>query len=309
MATFVLLLLLFNSCRMPIPPLPIEQSDILQGIPGASGLVALEGGFLVIGDNSPYLFQLDSSLFVSQKIAIYPSGMADEAGTIPKPIKPDFEAMELINNKELLVFGSGSLSPQRNLLIRLPWPAAAPLQTYDLSTFYAHLLALPAMQGHELNLEGLAYYEEELYLLNRSNNLIFRFSYPAFLAYLQSGSALPEVYSIAAQLPQLDGYPAQFTGATIAAQPPQLFFTAAVEATDNAYDDGAVLGSYLGHVALDALEKPAAYQFYKIEAGDMPLKVESISLIKQEKRGWHFGFVTDSDGGESLLLRGYWERK
>ncbi len=309
LAILLFLPFLFNSCHMPIPALPIEQSDTLTGIPSASGLVALEDGFLVIGDDTPYLFQLDTALSLVRKIAIFPSNMAEADGSIPKPIKPDFEAMELIEGRDLLIFGSGSLSPQRNLLLRLPWPAATPVETYDLSSFYTHLRSLAAMRSQELNIEGLAYHEQRLYLLNRSNNLIFRFSYSDFVAFLQGSGGLPEVESIRARLPQLEGYPAQLTGATIAAQPPQLFFTAAVEATDNAYDDGAILGSFLGQVALGALEQAAAYQYYRLEAEETPLKVESISLIKQEKQGWHFGFVTDSDGGESLFLRGYLERK
>ncbi len=299
---------LFNSCRQPTSLLRVTSSKLLEGLPSASGLVWLSGTqtkttFLAIGDDAPYLYVLDSAGQISRKIPIFPTSMAAEDGRIPKPIKPDFEAIELIEGRELLIFGSGSKWPQRNILVQLDWPAAKEIVTYDLSEFYAQLLALPEMQGYELNIEGLACYEEQLYLLNRSNNLVFRFAYADWMASLQAAGPMPAITVFSISLPFLGGYPAQLTGATIGGAEPQLFFTATVEATDNAYDDGEILGSFFGQVPLDRLAEGAAYCFQPIQFGDKPLKVESLAL-RPATQPTHFYFVTDSDGGPSLLLEG-----
>lgn len=59
-------------------------------------------GFYVIGDDSPYVFHIDQNFDLLSTTPIYSSEKVQE-DTIPKIDKPDFEAMEMISETQMLV--------------------------------------------------------------------------------------------------------------------------------------------------------------------------------------------------------------
>ncbi len=292
---------LLTGCHMTKFSLDVQSARTLE-VPSASGIVHATDRLFVIGDNTPYLLTLDDTYQVIDQMAIFSTDHLKD-GILPKKYKPDFEAMELVAD-ELLIFGSGSRAQERNYLIRVR-PSEGQIVTHDLSEFYASIKAMDIMRGSELNIEAVAYFDNTLYLFNRSNNVILLFDYAKFKNHLNGEIPFPTPKTVQVALPELSGKMAGFSGATIGLPTPHLLFTATVEHTENAYDDGAIGGSFLGIVDLRRLGDKDAYQFMAIEHGEASLKVESVTIDRIiSKREVSLLMTTDSDGGESLLLKG-----
>jgi hypothetical protein len=274
-------------------------------VPSASGMVKHLGFHFIVGDDSPYLFKLDGEFALISKFPILPDWGALTTDRIPKKDKPDFEAMEKIGEKELVVFGSGSKSPQRDQFLRIYLTDPLSVKSHSLSNFYGHLKNMPVMKDSELNIEAVAYDQDELFLFNRHKNVVFRMSYPDFINFLESGTGFLKVEAYTFDLPEIKGMEAGFSGATVFQKEHRIIITASVEDTDNAYDDGEILGSFLGMVPISGLGDKNAIQWCLIKADGKPLKVESVCVDQHRKeKGLGVVLTTDSDGGPSLFLKG-----
>lgn len=159
--------------------LEILNWQLLEEVPSASGIVKFNEGFYVIGDDSPYLFFIDHEFNLISKKLFYSFEKLIE-NIIPKIDKPDFEAMEMINENEMLIFGSGSKSPERDVCVKVQIADEITYQQYDIGLFYDYLRGLDLMKDVELDIEGLALNGDELYLFNRGGNFIFSFSLQHF---------------------------------------------------------------------------------------------------------------------------------
>ncbi|WP_194776371.1 DUF6929 family protein [Pararhodonellum marinum] len=285
------------------PEFTLSHATVLENIPSASGVCKIEDRWFVIGDDSPYLFELDSGLSIIGQISIFPLEDLVES-SIPKALKPDFEAMESVNG-EIWIFGSGSKSPERDIMVKVNPNQPIQVNTYSMLDFYAHLKSFEEMKGAELNLEAFTVYKKDFYLLNRANNLIFRFNGQAFYDYLSGKGKIPHIDIFKCVMPKINGIAAGFSGATFIYEDPFLIFTASVEDTPNAYDDGEVLGSFIGIVALNKINQPEAFRFAPILGLEEPPKVESIWVKeKNSDRKVQLVMATDSDGGPSLWIEG-----
>lgn len=98
---------------------------------------------------------------------------------------------------------------------------------------------------------------DQVFFLNRGNsgpNLIFRADLGEVVAYMRGErETLSRIERYDVRLPVVQGFEATFSGADYWPQLDALVFSASVEATGDAYADGAVLGSYLGVVRLEQL--------------------------------------------------------
>jgi hypothetical protein len=312
---FLLLLPLLAACAPrqtgpsspPVNALKITDSGPLTGIPSASGLEAWNGRYWVIGDDSPWLFAMDSRGRLLEKWPLLSDTVPD---IIPKALKPDLEAICLAilqDGPRLLIFGSGSRSPRRDLLLLVdPHRPDAP-ERFALSAFYVHLRTMAGLAEGELNLEGAVARGDTLWLLNRGRPLIFRCSLSDLFRHLQDQGALPETDVRSFELPALEGLPVTFTGATGHPDGHHLLFCAAVEDSPDAYDDGRVLGSFIG--ALDPLAATGSGPLWCLPVTDqegqrLAVKVESLALLPVDPGApGALLMVTDSDGGPSLWLR------
>ncbi len=281
----------------------VKEVKLLEGIPGASGIVKADDLIYIIGDNSPFLFTLNDQLEVISRLPIYQ--MHDlEGDTIRKRLKPDFEAMEMVGKDELLIFGSGSKSPERDILIHIQLFGNQDVKQCNLKLFYDQIRAMKVLQNYPLNIEAIAFHQEDILLFNRGKNLIMIFPYQQFLAYLRGESHFSEPQVIEVDLPEMDNLRAGFSGATISQASSVLIFTASVEDTDNAYDDGDIRGSFVGMVPLQELDNPAAYQYHQILHEVIPLKVESVAIEEEiSPRELDLLLTTDSDGNTSFLIK------
>lgn len=282
--------------------LTIKRSVKLKGIPGASGVTLWQSRIFLIGDNTPYLYELDGDFRVIGKKPIYRLEHLGGQG-IPKRKKPDFEAFEAIGDKELVVFGSGSKYSHRNSVLQVfPGQRENWYKAHKATYFYQELKKRALSPDDAFNIEACAEYKGQVYLFCRTSNVIFQFKYVSLINYFLSKTYYPEVQTFRATLPAIQGLPAGFSGATITDNG-LLLVTASVEDTPNAYDDGEILGSFLGMVPVNKLHLPEAWSFIPITYGGDPLKIESVAVLKKRPgRELDLVFVTDSDGGPSLMM-------
>lgn len=277
--------------------------QILEDVPSASGLVKSKEGFYAIGDDSPFLFQMDQNFNLLSKTLIHASEKL-ERDRFLKIDKPDFEAMEMISATEILIFGSGSKSPERDVCVLVELDIKTTYKTYDMSLFYNHIRNLEMMQGYELDIEALAFEGDMLYLFNRGRNIIFSFSYLEFIAYCKTGIKFPIPKTNLFTLPKIKGLEAGFSGASTFKEKPYFIFTAAVEDAPNAYDDGEILGSFIGVIEIKNGELSEDFLIKPIPNPGFALKVESVIVDKViSETQTDLILVTDNDGAPSEVIR------
>ncbi|MBN2732391.1 MAG: hypothetical protein JXR26_08190 [Balneolaceae bacterium] len=283
------------------PELTITERKVLSGVASASGIAIFNDSLYVIGDDVPWFYQLNEASTVQSKISFgnYPLG---PDSVIAKPEKPDLEALATTENT-LLALGSGSLSPQRDIMVRLA-DRNQP-QIYSLQSFYNRLRSLPEFKRTQLNIEGFAITNDYLFLLNRENNLVLRFFLSDFLAYIKAEESFPkpEIYKII--LPKIKGIEAGLSGADIIPGTSKIIFTASVEDTPNPIDDGEVLGSFVGIIDIKEIENQyrPGYAAVMENNKQLPIKLESVSILNHTPENTEIVLVTDSDGGNSEILR------
>ena len=281
----------------------------IASLPSASGVEIIGGTAYVIGDDAPLLYQLDAhTLAVTGRVPLFETS-AFGTGRLPKASKPDLECMAALTWPDgragLLLLGSGSL-PTRARGWFVPTAAAGPAtpEAVDLAPLY-ELLRPHLPTGTVLNLEAAATSATELLLFQRTVGradaaLLFRLPLAATLAFVQGRGVAPAVVKTPFVLPEIDGSPAGFSGAT--AVDGLLFVTASVENTSDAVLDGEVLGSYVGLVNLDT--QKAAFALLAWHDG-RPYrgKVEGLAVRRAVgQRHWELLLVTDDDQGGSTAV-------
>ena len=283
--------------------LTIVDEIQLEKIPSGSGIIKSGEVYYVVGDDSPFLYSLDRDFKTISKTPLL--APVDFSERILKSEKPDFEAMELIDKNEIVVFGSGSKSPQRNIFLRILLGEPLKIEKYDISGFYSKLLQLPLFKDSELNIEATAFRNNQLFLFNRKPNLILRFEYKDFLAYLSDGIDLPQPEIRQFSLPKINGIEAGFSGATALMDEPKIIFTASVENNQNAYEDGEILGSLIGILDISDNTISESFEYCHIPTSGANLKVESVTVEKEISSGeTKVVLISDDDQGNSTLLTG-----
>lgn len=271
-------------------------------MPGGSGILKINGLYYTVGDNSPYLFALDSQFTVRSKTAIADTNTLKNH-TIPKDQKIDFEAITKINTTEIVIFGSGSKSPRRDVFVRVFLKDSIQYDSYSLVDFYTQLKALSCMKNTELNIEGAAFWQGKLSLFNRTNNVIFTVEYTDFLAYLNRKKASPTIDITHVDLPKINGMRSGFSGAEVLAHENQIVFTSSVEAADNAYNDGEILGSFIGFLDISSGNIKATKDIFRIPEYKTPLKVESVAYLKKvDHKTSNYVLIVDNDDDKSLII-------
>ncbi|WP_045690211.1 DUF6929 family protein [Hymenobacter sp. AT01-02] len=295
----------------------IQQETALPNLPSASGVELVGNVAYVIGDDAPFLYQLDAASMVAGE----PTPLFETAhfstGRIPKDRKLDLECLTALTTasgeKGLLALGSGATSVrEQGFWVVLPHGpgAAATVYPLALSGLYAALRKqLPA--GITLNLEAAATTPQELLLFQRTvgsaaGNLVFRLPLAATLSFLQHHTTqAPAVRHQFYHLPTIDGKPAGFSGAAFFED--QLFITASVEDTQDAVLDGAVLGSFVGLLDLKRESRqPVAVACTLLTQPDgQPYRGKVESVVVRRRSGsnrYELLLVTDDDQGGSTAV-------
>lgn len=162
---------------------------------------------------------------------------------------------------------------------------------------------LPIFKDSELNIEATAFSDGELYLFNRRKNLIIKFNYEHFVSFIKGECSIPELEIKEYSLPKMNGIEAGFSGATILKNQPKIIFTASVEDTINPYDDGEILGSFIGMIDLSNKTISNQIEFCQIPNTTENFKVESVTVKEEISIGeTNVILITDDDQGNSMII-------
>jgi len=306
-------------------------SEILPYIPSASGVEVVGDSIFIVSDDSSQLFVLSSQGKPKFQVELFKvEGELD--ARISKKTKPDFEATSLItieSSQHLVIFGSGSReSRQRGFLVKMPnSPQEMQLPNFTVSEFSLKEVYDSLRQNSEiaksqdLNIEGATTTKDFFVFLHRSNkggpNCLVIYERAEFEKWLSNSKQLPPLAVVCTcHLPMLNNIEAGFSGASSFPNSNRILFTASVEDSLNAYEDGVVLGSFIGTLEIPSPLKIPDLQintrsskevvFSNHREGDFNkvYKVESISILSMKEGGHYTAIaVTDNDQGQSTLLR------
>lgn len=286
--------------------LTLLKRKTLRDIPSASGLEIMGNDIYIMSDDSPWLFRLNQKFEVLDKIQVGDVSVAAE-GKIPKPFKSDLEAMAVFE-QGFLLFGSGSKSPQRDVLVQLNTNQPLDIKKYSLTKFYDAICLSAGFPRKDLNIEAAVIIDDTLYLFNRGKNRIIKINARDFLEYAKGFKEIPafKIYSIT--LPSLNGLVAGFSGACSTPDGKQIIFTASVENTSNWIDDGEVCGSFVGIITIVELKdnfRPDCVAMTDKENNILKIKVESVAVHHSiSSDSLRLLMVTDTDGAASEVMEG-----
>ena len=215
----------------------------LQGIGAASGLVMDQGYLYIVSDQSSYLYQYHIQTQQLNRI-----GLVENSQHIsPKKDKFDLESVVKKDNS-LYLFGSGS-TQKRHQLFHYELKSQH-IQTVDLSSLYHSFKQVGGLSDDELNIEGVIYDAPRWLFFQRGNGASAQNG--IFIAHSEHLEHQASIEFIPFQLPLINQVLASFTDAILVNQ--QIYFLAAVENSQSTYDDGEVLGSFIGCIDLAQLK-------------------------------------------------------
>lgn len=148
-----------------------------------------------------------------------------------------------------------------------------------------------------------------MFLLNRGNsgtNVIFSMLLEEFTRYLAGDiDHVSSLKTFHVNLLEMGDYESTLSGAEFWPEQQSLIYTASIEATKDAYNDGEILGSFVGVVKVADLQEGKTLDLSHNtlplkENGEMVItKVESVALHHSCKRGISGVLVSDNDDGTS----------
>jgi len=252
----------------------------IKGINAASGLF-LKGDLLyIIGDNSSFLYEYHLK---DKRLNHFPLlGNPSPLENIPKADKPDFESVALYENS-LYVLGSGS-TPKRNRMIEYRLDTRAVI-LHDLTTLYAAMKSAHAIADEDLNIEGAIFTGSHWYLFNRGNGSGGKNG--IFILKGADLSVAKNADFIGVKLPKENKVFVSFTDAILYEN--KIYFIAAAEDTTSTYNDGKILGSYIGNLDLVTLKLKT---FKKIAEHQ---KFEGLAFLGKKGAQLEFLICEDSD--------------
>lgn len=301
------------SCSLSAQTMDFDFSNrtLNKDLPSASGLVVNNNQLFAVGDDSPWFYQLNDDFTIAQKDLIKEYPVRDN-GRIVKKVKPDFEALDniQINGKPaFILIGSGSKLDVREWAFIISHDQELKIER-SLKPLYKNLRTAAGYSAdQEINIEGLATSEDSAFVINRGNggsNVIFEIPLETFHDYLVGTLAtVSDVKAYHIELPVVEGFEAGLSGAEYWKEDDSLVVTASIEATGDAYNDGEILGSFVGVVKLDDLDNDKTVD---LSANLLPLlengkrvitKIESVAFTKQSNNKLAGVLASDNDDGTS----------
>lgn len=288
----------------------INKQKHLTDLPSASGIEIINGEIYVIGDDTPYLYKLDSDFSIIHKTLLTGNDSTID-GRVPKTIKSDFESMASFAMDDdilITVLSSGSKKVTRDTIHIISYKKKKLLYSKNIHPlFEAIRVKANFSPADEINIEALAINETNVYMMQRGNNnenIIISFERENFINYIRSGNSEVPTFNVYwFTLPALENTVSGFSGACILPNNSGLLFTASLEATTDAYSDGEILGSYIGLIHFNTIEE-GIVKTELIRHNNMPLKtkLEGICVKDLDKNIAIVIVVSDNDDGTSRIF-------
>lgn len=268
--------------------------------PSGSALEFYNNTLYVVGDDVNYILCLDENWNEINQLKLF-----EYTGVrIPKPEKPDLECATIIGDM-LYVVGSGSKSPQRDVafLINL---SDTKIKRISTAAFYSIFRDRNLIV--EMNIEGFTDCKDKLLFFNRGNTQA-----PNQLIITDQKilkKQFPDKFKVVPiKIGTLNNIALGISGACYDEKNDILLLTASAEDTNNAYDDGEIIGSAIG-IVYNAYQKLTEQEFVidklieldKINPVFEKQKIESICITKQSEKNYTCTLVADNDDGKSVLF-------
>ncbi|CAM3661037.1 hypothetical protein FLGE108171_09075 [Flavobacterium gelidilacus] len=245
------------------------------GIGSASGLLYHNDLLYLISDSSSFLYEYSINENELNKIAL----VENPEKNIPKKDKPDFESITLDGNK-LLIFGSGSTENRDSL--KTYHFSTKKIRAKDLSELYNKIKSQFSIQNDELNIEGVFYLNKKFYLFQRGNG-----KNASNGIFIVNKDKEIEIQFKKVELPKINNIQSSFTDAILVDE--TIYFLASVEDTISTYDDGEILGTFLGKMKL------ADFSIEETILISDKNKFEGITLYKKTENQLEFLLCEDND--------------
>jgi hypothetical protein len=285
----------------------------LEGAPGdvhhvraASGVCLFEGRLHIVQDDALSIARVRLDPYALDTVDLPLRG--DGARYFDKTRgnkrdKPDLEDV-VAHGDRLWAFGSGSSPRRTSVLSARSTAAGLSARWHEAPALYETLAAFPGFLTSELNLEGLLDTGPALRVFQRSNGTPLPGATPtcasldlpwdALVAYLEGTRSTPPLpYGLVRyELPSLEGVRLTITAAA-RGHDGAPYLLASAEASPNAYDDDAVLGSIVARV-----HGPALVWGILCDDGGTPLREKAEGLVASPSEPGVFRVVFDPDDHE-----------
>lgn len=253
----------------------------IAGIGAASGLVIVDNKLYLVANHASYLYCYEMS---KQQLTKIPLTNTPQ-DILAKADKFDLEAI-VHRNESLLLFGSGSTEKRHqafkyNLINHN-------VSTFNLSSLHHAMLKTANLSAEELNLEGAIYHASQWLFFQRGNGL----SAINGIFILNNDDFTPpyKLEFIPITLPKIQDTIASFTDAVLVGD--SIYFLAAVEASASTYEDGEILGSFIGRMQL------ANKHIDLIQQISQHHKFEGLTYYQQHDGSIEFLLCEDNDSHE-----------
>jgi hypothetical protein len=287
------------------------KSQVLADFPSGSSINYHNSRFYLIGDDATNILVLDSHYQKTDSIHLFEYSEK----RIPKTEKTDLEGstvLEIDGLHYLLIVGSASRKNRKRIIL-IPFSDKGLNLTSLKKSFYktkTFIKRIGSQNIEEVNLEGVCLLKGNLILGNRgnrsnqSNHLIF--TDPGFWDHQDDAKLVIKKLSV------LPGYATEILGLSelcYIEQMDLLLVTLTSEATDDAFNDGAIGNSYLGWISEASLkiqeEELVIDGMIKLLDVNPVFKNEKIEGLCVERIDGPEVFVhliSDNDCGESRLF-------
>jgi hypothetical protein len=249
------------------------------GIGSASGLFYNNDALYVIGDNSGFLYEYNMQNQQLKQHAL----IDNPTQNIPKNLKPDFESLTH-HNDTLYVFGSGS-TENRNKMIEFDLKSKTVLQKNNLVDLYAVMQNFGEIKPEDFNLEGAIFDGENWYLFNRGNGVFNKNT--IFTIHAKNLGEEFALISVNYKLPKIKGVRSSFTDAVLVDD--KIYFLSTSEDTKSTYDDGEILGSFIGRIDVKTMKIDFTQKITSTN------KFEGLTFYKKENNKIEFLLCEDND--------------
>lgn len=256
------------------------------GIGSASGLVYKDNSLFIISDNSSVLYEynIQSKNLETHKLLETAEGTPTE--NIPKAQKPDFESIANFG-EDCYIFGSGS-TENRNKMVHFDINQKQKIAETDVTDLYLVMQNFGNTKPEDFNIEGVVYNGENWFLFNRGNGASGKNG-----IFTIGGNNLTDDFSVlynSYKLPKIKGKQSSFTDAVRVEG--KIYFLATVEDTKSTYDDGAVLGTFIGRLDIEKMKIDFTQKISDSH------KFEGLTIFKENEKSIEFLLCEDKDNDD-----------
>ncbi len=260
----------------------IELFFQIMGISSTSGLVYEKNSLFLISDSSSFLYEYQIEKNQLIKISLFENSHEN----IIKKEKPDFESILKIENS-LFLFGSGSTEKRRKG-IEYQLEHKKPI-LIDLTQLFTKIEEITGIDQENINIEGVVKHQSKWLFFQRGNGTA---SQNGVIIIEGSLTSPLKTNFIPIQLTNENGINATFTDAVLIGN--KIYFLAAAEDSKSTYEDGLVLGSWIGYLDVDHFEVKF---IQKISSKN---KFEGLTIYKNSAEEISFLLCEDNDTEEMI---------